>query len=190
VCANLLELLAEVSDGRSSQARDYPATVGVAVRMRNRLTMRFAIVATTSPASAASPVPTSRNGSTCSTAPTPASKTACAQARPGDFAGCPSHDWTVDRGWVLAANLVCDLGAWTRLLDLHDQPDLAHAKPDTLRYRLWRLPARPTRHARRRRLNTSSSRPWPQAFTTCWQRLCRAAPTHLTDAPETTNQEG
>jgi hypothetical protein len=64
----------------------------------------------------------------------------------------PSIDWTVNRGWVLAANLACDLNAWTRLLGLHDQPDLAHAEPDTLRYRLWHLPARLTRHARRRTL--------------------------------------
>jgi hypothetical protein len=71
----------------------------------------------------------------------------------------PSHDWTVNRGWVLTANLACDLNAWTRLLGLHDQPDLAHAEPDTLRYRLWHLPARLSRHARRRWLAISSS--WP-----------------------------
>jgi hypothetical protein len=46
----------------------------------------------------------------------------------------PSQQWTVNQGWMLAANLACDLAAWTRLLGLHDQPDLAHAEPDTLRY--------------------------------------------------------
>jgi hypothetical protein len=85
----------------------------------------------------------------------------------------PSKHWTVNRGWLLTANLACDLAAWTRLLGLHDQPDLAHAEPDTLRYRLWHLPARLTRHARRRWLNISSSWPWREAFTTCWQRLCQ-----------------
>jgi hypothetical protein len=88
----------------------------------------------------------------------------------------PSKDWTVNRGWVLAANLACDLAAWTRLLGLHDQPDLAHAEPDTLRYRLWHLPARLARHARRRTLAISSSWPWRDAFTTCWQRLCQLPP--------------
>lgn len=83
----------------------------------------------------------------------------------------PSHDWTVNRGWVLTANLACDLNAWTRLLGLHDQPDLAHAEPDTLRYRLWHLPARLTSHARQRRLAIPNTWPRRDAFTTCWQRL-------------------
>ena len=47
----------------------------------------------------------------------------------------PSQSWTVNRGWVIAANIAAniaaDLDAWTRLLGLHDHPDLAHAKPDT-----------------------------------------------------------
>jgi hypothetical protein len=85
---------------------------------------------------------------------------------------------TVNRGWVLVANLACDLNSWTRLLGLHDQPDLAHAEPDTLRYRLWHLPARLSRHARRRWLAISSTWPCRDAFTTCWQRLCQLpAPT-------------
>ena len=35
----------------------------------------------------------------------------------------------VNRGWVLAANIASDLDAWTRLLGLHDQPDLAPPNP-------------------------------------------------------------
>lgn len=38
-----------------------------------------------------------------------------------------SKAWTVNRGWVLAANIAAGLTAWIRLLGLHDQPDLAHA---------------------------------------------------------------
>jgi hypothetical protein len=83
----------------------------------------------------------------------------------------PSQAWKVNRGWVLAANLAADLDAWTRLLGLHDQPDLIHAEPDTLRYRLWHLPARLTRHARQRRLSISTTWPWRDAVTLCWQRL-------------------
>lgn len=83
----------------------------------------------------------------------------------------PSQSWQVNQGWVLTANLAADLDAWTRLLGLHDQPDLAHAEPDTLRYRLWHLPAVLTRHARRRCLAIAASWPWADAFTTCWQRL-------------------
>jgi Transposase DDE domain group 1 len=87
----------------------------------------------------------------------------------------PSKDWTVNCGWVLAANIANDLDAWTRMLGLYDQPDLAHAEPDTLRYRLWHLPARLTHHAHRRRLHISRSWPWRDAFLACWQRL-RALP--------------
>lgn len=64
----------------------------------------------------------------------------------------PSQSWTVNRGWALAANIAADITAWTRLLGLHDHDDLAHAEPETLRYRLLHLPATITTHARRRTL--------------------------------------
>jgi len=83
----------------------------------------------------------------------------------------PSKSWTVNRGWVLAANIAADINAWTRLLGLHDQPDLADAEPETLRYRLLHLPAKLTTHARQRRLSIAGTWPWAQAFTLCWQRL-------------------
>jgi hypothetical protein len=83
----------------------------------------------------------------------------------------PSKAWTVNQGWVLACNIAADLAAWTRLLGLHDQPDLAHAEPETLRYRLLHLPAKLATHARRRRLSIPDSWPWATAFTLCWQRL-------------------
>jgi hypothetical protein len=102
----------------------------------------------------------------------------------------PSHDWTVNRGWVLASNLACDLDAWTRLLGLHDQTDLAHAEPDTLRYRLWHLPARLASHARRRWLAIPSSWPWREAFNHLLATPVPAALTHLTGTPATTSPEG
>jgi len=52
----------------------------------------------------------------------------------------PSKTWTVNCGWVLAANIAADLAAWCRLLGLYDCDDLKDAEPDTLRYRLWSLP--------------------------------------------------
>ena len=82
----------------------------------------------------------------------------------------PSKNWQVNVGWVLAANIAADLTAWTRLLGLHDG-ELRDADPDTLRYRIWHLPARLTRHARQRTLAISASWPWKEAFLTCWQRL-------------------
>jgi len=83
----------------------------------------------------------------------------------------PSKSWTVNRGWILAANIAADLTAWTRLLGLHDQPELAHAEPGTLRYRLLHLPAKLTTHARRRTLSIPETWPWADAFLLCWQRL-------------------
>jgi Transposase DDE domain group 1 len=84
----------------------------------------------------------------------------------------PSKTWQVNAGWVIAANIAADLAAWTRLLGFHDDPDLREAEPDTLRYRIWHIPARLARHARERVLKISPSWPWKDTFLTCWQRLC------------------
>jgi hypothetical protein len=65
-----------------------------------------------------------------------------------------------------------DLTAWTRLLGCCDDPDLKDADPDTLRYRIWHIPARLARHARLRTLGISPGWPWKEAFLACWQRLC------------------
>jgi Transposase DDE domain group 1 len=84
----------------------------------------------------------------------------------------PSKTWQVNCGWVVAANIAADLSAWCRLLGLYDCDDLKDAEPDTLRYRLWALPARLVRHARARVLKISRTWPWKDAFLACWQRLC------------------
>jgi Transposase DDE domain group 1 len=84
----------------------------------------------------------------------------------------PSKSWQVNCGWVIAANIAADLAAWTRLLGHCDNPDLREADPDTLRYRVWHIPARLARHARERILKISPDWPWKAAFLTCWQRLC------------------
>jgi hypothetical protein len=83
----------------------------------------------------------------------------------------PSRSWRVNCGWVMAANIAADLQAWCRLLGLHDIEDLKDAEPDTLRYRLWHVPARFVRHARRRTLKISRDWRWKNAFVTCWQRI-------------------
>jgi hypothetical protein len=84
----------------------------------------------------------------------------------------PSKTWQVNAGWVLAANIAADLAAWTRLLGHHDDDELRDADPDTLRYRIWHLPARLARHARQRTLAISPDWPWAEPFLACWQRLC------------------
>jgi hypothetical protein len=87
----------------------------------------------------------------------------------------PSKTWQVNCGWVLAANIAADLTAWARLLGLHDRDDLRDAEPDTLRYRIWHIPARLAIHARQRFLKISPDWPWTEAFLACWHRL-RALP--------------
>jgi hypothetical protein len=93
------------------------------------------------------------------------------QAKAMGLRNLPSQAWTVNRSWVLAANIAADISAWTRLVGLHDQPELAHAEPDTLRYRLLHLPAKLAVHARRRVLSIPDTWPWADAFQLCWQRL-------------------
>jgi hypothetical protein len=83
----------------------------------------------------------------------------------------PSKSWQVNAGWVIAANIAADLTAWTRLLGHHDDEELRNAEPDTLRYRVWHLPARLAAHARQRTLALSPDWPWTGAFITCWNRL-------------------
>jgi hypothetical protein len=87
----------------------------------------------------------------------------------------PSKTWQASKGWALAANIAADPTAWARLLGLHDQEELRDATPDTLRCRLWGIPARLVRHARKRILKISPDWPRKDAFLTCWQRV-RALP--------------
>ena len=84
----------------------------------------------------------------------------------------PSKSWQVNAGWVIAANIAADLAAWTRLLGHCDDAELREADPDTLRYRIWHIPARLAIHARQRTLKISPGWPWKEAFLACWQRLC------------------
>jgi hypothetical protein len=83
----------------------------------------------------------------------------------------PSKTWQVNAGWVIAANIAADLAAWTRLLGHSGEPELRDADPDTLRYRIWHIPARLVRHARERILKISPDWPWKEAFLACWQPL-------------------
>jgi DDE family transposase len=85
----------------------------------------------------------------------------------------PSKSWQINEAWVLAATLAADLDAWTRLLLLHDEPELATAEPETIRRKLYHIPARLTAHARRRTVHLDRSWPWSEAFTTAWRRATK-----------------
>ncbi|MFF3062826.1 transposase, partial [Streptomyces sp. NPDC057909] len=54
----------------------------------------------------------------------------------------PSKSWQLNAAWVLAATIAADLDAWTWLLLLHDEPELAAAEPETIRMKLYHLPGR------------------------------------------------
>ena len=82
----------------------------------------------------------------------------------------PSKSWQLNAAWTLAAAL----DAWTRLLLLHDEPALAAAEPETIRRKLYHLPARLTTHARTRTLHLDRTWPWAGAFTTAWRRATPA----------------
>ena len=86
--------------------------------------------------------------------------------------GLPSKTWQVNAGWVIAANIAAGLAAWTRLPGHCDDPGLRDANPDTLRYRVWHLPAKLAAHARQRTPAISPDWPRTAAFLTCRQRLC------------------
>ncbi|GAA3594831.1 hypothetical protein GCM10022295_90160 [Streptomyces osmaniensis] len=90
----------------------------------------------------------------------------------------PSKKWQVNQGWMLASALGHDLDCWVRLLALHDQDDLVRAEIGTMRFRIYHLPARLVRHARRRWLRIERTWPWAGAFTLAWHRL--------TDLPDVT----
>ena len=85
----------------------------------------------------------------------------------------PSKSWQLNSAWILAATIAADLDAWTRLLLLRDEPELQRAEPETIRTKLYHLPARLTAHARRRTLHLDHTWPWAAAFTTAWQRATR-----------------
>jgi hypothetical protein len=83
----------------------------------------------------------------------------------------PSKSWEAKLSWMLTANIGHDLDCWVRLLALHDAEDLALAEPATMRHRLYGVPARYARHARRRWLRSDRTWPWADALVTAWRRL-------------------
>ena len=98
--------------------------------------------------------------------------------------GLPSKTWQVNAGWVAAASIAADLAAWTRLLGHAGEPELRNAGPDTLRYRIWHLPAKLAAHRRQKTLAISPDWPWAEAFLTCGQRLCDSPPRLTPRSPQ------
>jgi hypothetical protein len=81
----------------------------------------------------------------------------------------PFDRWRRNAVWLQLVLLALDLVVWTQalLLDGH----LAVAEPKTLRYRLWHVAGRISRHARRLRLRLQRSWPWAADLVRAFTRL-------------------
>ncbi len=77
----------------------------------------------------------------------------------------PSREFAINQTWLTLSAIAADLTAWTQLLACTgDAAVLADCEPKALRYRLFHVPARLTRSARRRRLRIPESWPWAAAI--------------------------
>jgi DDE family transposase len=85
----------------------------------------------------------------------------------------PFDLWRRNAVWLELVLLALDLVAWTQSLLLDG--DLAVAEPKTLRYRLWHVAGRISRHARRVRLRLQRTWPWAGELVAAFTRL-RALP--------------
>ncbi|MFD5494380.1 hypothetical protein ACFWH4_16035 [Streptomyces sp. NPDC127091] len=83
----------------------------------------------------------------------------------------PSQSWQINTVWMLAAHLSPVLNAWTRLLTLHNNKNLADAKPNTVRFRLYHLPAYLARHRPPPLPAHRADLALGKAFTVCWKRF-------------------
>lgn len=85
----------------------------------------------------------------------------------------PFHSFAANRIWVAIVALALDLTAWMQTLTLHDHP-ARRWEAKTLRLRLFSIPARLARHARRLHLRLPAHNPWTGLALTAFARL--AAP--------------
>jgi hypothetical protein len=85
----------------------------------------------------------------------------------------PFDRWRRNAVWLQLVLLALDLVGWAQALLL--EGELAVAEPKTLRYRLWHVAGRISRHARRLRLRLPRTWPWAAALVRAFTRL-RALP--------------
>jgi len=84
----------------------------------------------------------------------------------------PSGSYSANSAWTVIAALAHNLGRWATQIGLPDQPPRTAA---TRRRRLWRIPGRLTRTARRWTLHLPTGWPWQQDFLAALNRI-RALP--------------
>jgi DDE family transposase len=100
-------------------------------------------------------------------------RTASAPPRPPAPATCRSTRGAATPVWLELVLLALDLVVWAQTLLLDG--DLAGAEPKTLRYRLWHVAGKLTRHARRTILRLQRTWPWAAELARAFTRL-RALP--------------
>lgn len=82
----------------------------------------------------------------------------------------PFHGYDQNRIWLAIVALALDLLAWMPMLALAEDP-ARRWEPKTLRLRLFSIPARLARHARRTYLRLSAHNPWTALTLTALARL-------------------
>jgi hypothetical protein len=81
----------------------------------------------------------------------------------------PFDRWRRNAVWLQLVLLALDLVGWAQALLL--EGTLAVAEPKTLRYRLWHVAGRISRHARRLRLRLQRTWPWAAELVRAFTRL-------------------
>jgi hypothetical protein len=85
----------------------------------------------------------------------------------------PFDRWRRNQVWLELVLMACDLTCWTQVLLLDGE--LRVAEPKMLRYRLWHVAARISRHARRLIVRLQRTWPWAHTLAAAFTRL-RALP--------------
>lgn len=89
-----------------------------------------------------------------------------------DTGGCnlPFRSFAANRIWLALVTLAMDLIAWTQILAFADHP-ARRWEVKILRLRLFSIPARLVRHARRVHLRVSAHHPWAGLVLTAFGRV-------------------
>lgn len=82
----------------------------------------------------------------------------------------PFRSFDANRIWLAIVTLALELTAWMQTLTLHDHP-ARRWEPKTLQLRLFSIPARLSRHARRTHLRLSAHNPYTSRALTALTRL-------------------
>jgi hypothetical protein len=90
----------------------------------------------------------------------------------------PSHSFAINHAWLQLCLCAHDLLAYTRLLTIDNNDDLAHAEPKRLRYCLFHTAAQIVTTSRQRRLRLADDWPWTRQLIAAFDRL-RALPIQI-----------